>query len=462
VLAETYAGERIFISGGALPGDRIILLNNGQAIAQTQADSNGDWEIDLAGGLEAGEHLLAIYAQGPSGAQSAVLPIGFVVNRAPTASPTQTPSPSFTPSPSPSFTASPSPSFTASPSNTRRPSSTPSPAESSNLGPGGGETFPSQESVTAIAQVASASPILNLPTETPTQTISPSPSPSASSSPESGLVGIPNTITLAPTQTFSPTPTLSPTLTASPLPPSPSGTPSLTASPTLAEVLPPRFNTPQNPYSPYAPIRLSGRGPAGMQVRLSLGGEVLGEATINAAGEWEFLWERGIDSGAIEAQTLAPDGRLSTTARASIAIDLTAPSISRPRTGQTLLPNTRLRLEGQAPALAPLVLVVDGTTPLANIRADESGAWALDYILAEEGVYDLQVQIQDAAGLTLASSNRLRVTVAEGLAPQTGGTLSDDPEGLNQRYLALLALLLLAGGSASWVLGRLLWLRIGT
>lgn len=83
-IPERYAGEPIEISGRAIAGDTVTLLDNGQMIAQVATDNIGNWRIVLEAGLEAGSHRLEIYATSPDGAQSESVPVAFVFSAKPT------------------------------------------------------------------------------------------------------------------------------------------------------------------------------------------------------------------------------------------------------------------------------------------------------------------------------------------------------------------------------------------
>lgn len=66
-LAETYAGEPLLIMGSAQPGDTIQLFDQDELIIAVTAGDDGAWSIDLAEGLPAGTHNLAVVAVGPGG-----------------------------------------------------------------------------------------------------------------------------------------------------------------------------------------------------------------------------------------------------------------------------------------------------------------------------------------------------------------------------------------------------------
>jgi hypothetical protein len=423
-LAETYAGEPILINGEAMPKDTITLLDNGAVIFQVQADEAGDWEIDLEDGLAAGSHQLELFAQSADGIQSAIIPLGFVVNDAPTATPT------------------PSPTATNTATYTLSPTQSPLPSEVALL------------SSATIAYTSS-------PTRTPSNT------------PDANLLPITATFTATalPTQTHTalstPPPTATQTTTSTPpatevviqvATVQPSNTPS-EAIPTETPVViaAPRFDTPQNPYSPFVPIQISGTSAPNMAVILMINQQSIGQATADENGRWSFLWAQDVRSGVVQAMAVDQSGHRSQFAQATFEVDLTAPRINAPTTGYTMLPGN-LTISGTAQVNAPLVLL-NGDAELAQMITDANGNWAIDIGLIQPRQYNFRVIIRDSSGTELISSNLVRVTVAETITPETGGLLADEKDETNRAYIALLALLLTAGGFSLIFIGRIFYLR---
>ncbi len=429
-LAETYAGEAVRISGEAQPGDQVILLNNNVVFRQTEAAADGEWVINLQDGLPIGENRLQLYAESPTGVQSPIIPVGFVLNEAPTPTntPTHTPTPTNTPTHTPTPTDTPTstttptttptdtrtprptrtPTSTTTPTDTRtppRPTRTPTPDDTEI----GQNIIVTETPATQLAQRATATPTLLVtatdfpsatasPNATTTQTAVPTETPTArptntpSASPTDTATTQPSdtpTLTPSPTvdvalQPASPTPTvpIRATLTFTPSPtPSPSPTQSATtpARPTetvQATLAAPFVQTPRNPYSPFAPVTLRGTGEPGTTIVLRTeAGDELGTTRVDSSGNWTLTWNEP-RSTAVEA--VAQDGeRLSAPTRASIAVRLTAPVIENPAPGETFMPGV-VQISGTAPSRAP-IQIVDTTTNslLAETRADHQGYWSV-------------------------------------------------------------------------------------
>ncbi|NJL94084.1 MAG: hypothetical protein HC915_10320, partial [Anaerolineae bacterium] len=99
-LTETYAGYPLCISGRGLARDEIVLLNNGEILAREAVEADGTWTICVYQGLPSGAHRLEVFAEGPGGL-SATVPVGFLISRQPSATPTETTTPTPTASSSP-------------------------------------------------------------------------------------------------------------------------------------------------------------------------------------------------------------------------------------------------------------------------------------------------------------------------------------------------------------------------
>jgi hypothetical protein len=398
-LAETYAGEAIMITGMALPGDTITLLDNGDIMLMVEADEQGRWVIDLSEGLTAGSHQLEMVASG-NGGQSAMIPLGFIVNNAPT--PTRTPRPSAT---------------------------------------------PTEVEATEAAVV---------PTHTPSHT------------PDESL--LPNTATPSPTVADTATPipsatdTAIPPPTATPPPVEPSVTPTEVAQQpgttvALAPLAAPRFDTPQNPYSPFAPILLSGTAPANATIILMAGDDRIGQTTSDANGNWQLVWDDQIRSTAIDAIAQDDLGRVSESTRATIAVEITNPRISDPATGRTFNPRAAVFVRGMAPALAPIVLRDQSGEVIETTIADADGNWSMWIVMGEPETITLQAVINAEDGAELAASNTVRLTIAESIVPVTGGILDDGGNESGSAYIALLALMFTVGGFTLIFIGRTIYFR---
>jgi len=469
-LAETYAGEPISISGQAQPEDTITLLDNGEMLISVPADSNGDWEINLDDGLMAGGHLLELFVTSPTGVESAIIPLGFIVNVAPTDTPTSTPTATHThthtatatDTPEPTDTNTPRPSNTATevaqqitiaPSDelidiSETPSFTPSVTITATDMPT--QTITITPSITTDLNLLPSSPTFTVTasqtqepsvTITPTIVILPSDTPSPEPTVTSSLIpptDIPTEIVQVATETEQPTEIASPTPTALP-----------SSTPTPLPVAPPNIDTPQNPYSPYAPLALTGTGLPNNRVVFTVNGESIGEVVATADGSWQFVWQTP-QTSRIEAITVTSQMLASEPTQINVVVESSTPEITSPSTGRTVTPGSTITLVGAAPALAPLTITDQSGTAYQELTTTEDGSWSTSISLVDTGTFDLRVRITDEE----ETSNIVRINVAESIAPETGAILETADTETNRAYLALFALLFTAAGIGIYIVGR--------
>ncbi len=495
-LAETYAGEPVQISGEALPGDRVVLLNNDDLFADTQTDDSGAWVFNLRDGLPLGQNRLTLYVESPQGVQSPVMPVGFVLNAAPTATPTHTP----TDTPTPTFTATnththtptntATPTHTStltpspSPTNTATPTATDTPTEARSQATEDAEPLALAQAATVTETPAPVDTDTPQPSETPAPVDTDTPQPSETSAPVASDTPQPSE-TSAPVASDTPQPSDTPTPTntatvdvalvpasATPTPPTPSVTPSHTPSPSptattatqIAQATPPqtpeslpapRFETPQNPYSPFAPVLLRGQTEPLSEILLRLGGETIGRTRADSTGAWQFSWPDPV-SGTVEAVAQNARG-LSAPARASIAVSLTPPRIEQPAPGETFRPGSAVDFSGQAPAFAPVEIVNEAGDVLTTAQADANGAWQTR--IQADTAQTLRVQARVANGEDSSRSPAQNLVIAASVAPETGGELLTQDENTRNTLLSLVALLLVSGGFVTYFVGRVIATR---
>jgi hypothetical protein len=227
----------------------------------------------------------------------------------------------------------------------------------------------------------------------------------------------------------------------------------------LAPLAAPRFDTPQNPYSPFAPILLSGTAPANATIILMAGDDRIGQTTSDANGNWQLVWDDQIRSTAIDAIAQDDLGRVSESTRATIAVEITNPRISDPATGRTFNPRAAVFVRGMAPALAPIVLRDQSGEVIETTIADADGNWSMWIVMGEPETITLQAVINAEDGAELAASNTVRLTIAESIVPVTGGILDDGGNESGSAYIALLALMFTVGGFTLIFIGRTIYFR---
>lgn len=412
-LAETYAGEPIIITGSGLAGNIIVLLDNDTEIAETSVDEDGNWRIELSEGLPAGEHRLELFASDGRD-QSAMVPLGFVFNDAPTHTPSNTPTATQTATAPPTITA------------------------------GATRTEVSQQ--------------IRIVTATPDEGVTNAPSPSTTPSPTSTVDVALAPVSATPTESPSPMPP-SPMVTASPTasttPTDASPTPDDTPEDTLAPLAAARIDTPQNPYSPFAAVEISGTGDPNTTLTFTANGEIIGTTRVDSEGNWVFLWAQNIFSTALDVVAASDDGRESPAARANITVEALPPRIDSPRSGFTMTPGN-LTLSGTAQSNAPITVIDQNGNEFGNTTATVNGNWEIDLAFTDFDVLTLQAIIIDEDGAVLAESNAVRVTIAESIAPETGGILTNSDEQTQRLYITLIALLMSSFGFIMIYIGRLI------
>jgi hypothetical protein len=423
VLAETYAGEALTITGTALPGDTIQVYDRDILLATTVAGDDGRWVIDLPEGLPQGEHALSVAAIGPDGASSQRVSIGFQVGSAPTLPPTATPTSTSTVTP----TKTPSPTHTATPTfSPVPPTSTPTLTDTPT---------PSPEPPTKT-------PIP--PTATPTHTPSPTWTPSTTPPPPTDT-NTPEPVAVVPSDTPLPSPTLIET---------PTNTPTASVTP----LAPPQIEALAPTTSIFDPAIIHGLGEPGQTIHLTANDEPIGQAVVDASGAWTFTWQ-GTTVGEIVIGAEVVDGAGQVSPRATAQTELVAPRprIDAPASGEVYSPGT-ITVRGIAPP-GVLVQVKDGDTgaDLAAIQASAGGVWQVDVTLQHEGRVTLVAVTTGPENLFL-ESDPVTITLAPQVQPNTGGTLGADPDETGRAFSALVALLLSAGGFSTYFAGRLLYM----
>jgi len=121
--------------------------------------------------------------------------------------------------------------------------------------------------------------------------------------------------------------------------------------------------------------------------------------------------------------------------------------------------------------LPPGQITVRGTGPaLATVRVDAAGAASASQsaLVATDGTWSLTLALSGEGSVTLTAHARgpnnteqvsapITIRLARQVQPETGGTSGPDPDEQGQMFLALVALLLAAGGFSTYFAGRLVY-----
>ncbi|MBC7218384.1 MAG: hypothetical protein H5U36_09710, partial [Candidatus Caldatribacterium sp.] len=113
--------------------------------------------------------------------------------------------------------------------------------------------------------------------------------------------------------------------------PSPSPSPGVTQAPQLLSVtVGAKTLVSGDAVQPGQSVVFSGQGPANVQIRVYLGGNLIGTATTGAAGDFTFTWNSGTTEGAFTLEFKAKDPALAESAAASftLVVDGTSPFLS--------------------------------------------------------------------------------------------------------------------------------------
>jgi parallel beta-helix repeat protein len=167
-------------------------------------------------------------------------------------------------------------------------------------------------------------------------------------------------------------------------------------------------------------LTLTGMAAAGSPVKVYDGANLLGNATANTSGAWNYTTSPLSDGGHNLTAT-ATDAAGKTSAASSVmavTIDTKAPgapSIASFSTdsgvvGDHITNDNTLTLAGTAEA-GSTVKIYDGTTLLGSNLANGSGAWTYTTAALADGGHNLTATATDAAGNTGTASSALAVTI---------------------------------------------------
>ncbi len=167
-------------------------------------------------------------------------------------------------------------------------------------------------------------------------------------------------------------------------------------------------------------LTLTGMAAAGSTVKVYDGANLLGNATANAGGAWNYTTSPLSDGGHNLTAT-GTDAAGKTSAASSVmavTIDTKAPgapsigsfSTDSGVVGDHITNDNTLTLTGTAEA-GSTVKLYDGTTLLGSGIANGSGAWTYTTAALADGSHNLTATATDAAGNTGAPSSAMAVTI---------------------------------------------------
>ena len=275
------------------------------------------------------------------------------------------------------------------------------------------------------------------------------------------------TPTVTPSLTFTPWPQASPTVraTAFEVAVGPTATSGVVAvTPTLGATvvaMAPEIDQAEQAEAvasePEAVI-ISGTAEPGAGVIITADGEEIGQATADESGAWSFTWVPGAVSEPGEPEPeieVRPAEGGEALPPESVAV-AAAPVIAVPVSGDIVLPGPLAAMgSGQPGATIRLENQTAGTV-LGSTTIATSGQWQVRAAMAGEGEQVLLAVMITADG-QISQSAPVTVILAQPVHPQTGMDLSRDGEA-GRAFAALVALLLAAGGFATYFAGRLVYM----
>ena len=167
-------------------------------------------------------------------------------------------------------------------------------------------------------------------------------------------------------------------------------------------------------------VVLTGTAEANSTVKVYDGASLLGTASANGSGAWNYT-TAVLANGAHSLTATATDAAGNTSAASTalaVTIDTTAPvaptvasfSTDSGVVGDHITNDSTLTLTGTAEANST-VKVYDGASLLGTASANGSGAWSYTTAVLANGAHSLTATATDAAGNTSAASTALAVTI---------------------------------------------------
>lgn len=159
-------------------------------------------------------------------------------------------------------------------------------------------------------------------------------------------------------------------------------------------------------------LTLSGSASAGNTINVYDGTRLLGSATANSSGSWNFTTGTLADGQhSFSASAVSSNGTSARSQSLAVTVDTVAPaspviSSSTPKSGQSSV----LLLKGSAEANSK-VNVYDGTTLLGSASADGNGAWNFTTAALSTGTHQLTASATDSAGNGSKASSAFGVSI---------------------------------------------------
>ncbi|HML21020.1 MAG TPA: Ig-like domain-containing protein [Aggregatilinea sp.] len=205
-------------------------------------------------------------------------------------------------------------------------------------------------------------------------------------------------------------------------------------------------------------VIISGTAEPGASVIITADGEEIGQATADDSGAWSFTWVPGAAAGPDEPEpeieVLPAEGGEALLPQAVAVVS--APTISVPVSGDIVLPGPLVAMGYGAPGATIRLENQTAGAVLGSTTVQPSGQWQIRAAMAGEGEQALVAVMITTEGQIIPSAP-VTVILAQPVHPQTGMDFSRDGAA-GRAFAALVALLLAAGGFATYFAGRLVYM----
>ncbi|MCP1626221.1 Ig-like domain-containing protein [Pseudomonas nitroreducens] len=193
------------------------------------------------------------------------------------------------------------------------------------------------------------------------------------------------------------------------------GNVSLIAATTTVDAQPPALPV----VNPSNGALLAGTAEAGATVVLSVAGNIIGQVTANAQGQWSFAPGVALANG-VQVSVVAKDAVGNTSIAASVTVDAVAP------TAPVVAPSNGSVLSGTAEIGSTVILKVGGAI-IAQVTADATGNWSFTPGSPLANNTQVSVTAKDAAGNTSVATtigvDSVAPVAPSGLSVTANGTV---------------------------------------
>ena len=168
-------------------------------------------------------------------------------------------------------------------------------------------------------------------------------------------------------------------------------------------------------------VSLTGVAEINSTIKIYDGATLLGSAVANQAQSWAFTTAPLID-GVHNFTVTSTDaaGNVSAASTLNVTIDTVAPN-APVITGNTIVNTNQVQLTGTA-AAGSTVKLFDGTTVLATLTANASGAWSFTTGALPGGAHVFTATASDVAGNTSAASSSVTKLIGATVIESNGAT----------------------------------------